>query len=66
MKVIFLIRYLDKKIIFRKVKTENVLFLTVINQNAFRRLIQMQKSIEFQLQHWEIPQLSPYHWGSFF
>ena len=32
-----------------------------IIKKPFRRLIQTQKSIEFQLYHWEIPQLSPYY-----
>ena len=39
-------------------KTENVQFLTIFNQNALqdnknplKRLIQIQKSIEFQLHH---------------
>ena len=32
-----------------------------VSKNPFKRLIQMQKFIEFQLHHREIPQLSPYY-----
>ena len=79
MKIFLLIKYSDKKIIFRKIqlnfglqnwlwklKMSNFWQFSIkmpykISKNPFRRLIQMQKSIEFQLHHWEIPQLSPYY-----
>ena len=35
-----------------------------ITKNPFRGLIQMQKSIEFQLHLWKITQLSPYYCAS--
>ena len=79
MKVVLLIKYSDKKIIFRKIqlsfglqnwlwklKMSNFWQSSIkmpykITKNPFRWLIQMQKSIEFQLHHWEIPQLSTYY-----
>ena len=79
MKVVLLIKYSDKKIIFRKIqlsfglqnwlwklKMSNFWQSSIkmpykISKNPFRRLIQMQKSIEFQLHHWEIPQLSSFY-----
>ena len=79
MKVVLLIKYSEKKIIFRKiqlnfglnnwlwkVKMSNFCQSSIkmpykISKNPFRRLIQLQISIDFQLHHWEIPQLSPYY-----
>ena len=81
MKVVLLIGYSEKKIIFRKIRLNSYLqnrlwklkmsnvWQSLIkrphkkSKNPLRRLIQMQKSIEFYLHHWEIPQLSPYYSG---
>ena len=78
MKIGLLIKYSDKKIIFRKIQLnfglQNWLWKLKmstfwqssikrpykISKNPSRVLIQMEKSIEFQLHQWEIPQLSPH------
>ena len=78
LKVVLLIGYSVKEIIFMKIQLNSGLQSWLwklkmsnfwqslikrpdkISKNSFRRLIQMQKSIEFQLHHWEILQLSAY------
>ena len=59
-----LISFISKHGLFSK-NVPNFWWLSIkqsykISKNTFRRLIQMQKSIEFWLHHWEIPQLSSY------